>query len=507
MARADVLIVVACLCLWAFSAYDQVDAADATATAPSNSSSSSNTTAPQEQPLIKVCQVCNCTDDTVDCSNRKLQSNLQDHEWPTQVLKLVSFDNNEIKSLKAFPAAKVERLSLRGCGIGQIERASFKLLDGLSELDLSHNLLKYENFSPNSFEGNYSSNAYEPLAKLESLNLSSNLFHALHHDIFEHVNNLKRLDLSHNPFENFDSPNAGQSIAGLVHLEYLDISYCQLKTIKDAIFHSFRYLKTLNLAGNEFVDLPPALDDAPWIESLILDNNPFEVFKEDPVEPRKKFPVMRSLTSLSLKNMTNLKIIANGAMSNLQNLQVLVIEGCKNLTSIEEEAFALKSNESYVVWPKLKTLNISGNALRYLRSGLIARWDDVNELHALGNNWSCDCENQYFIGDLLAKEGKRLMGDEYGKLLCSEPPEHAGKSLESLGGRQLRCLDYYGARPEKDAMLLVGVLVGVLVAIPVCIVIYLFWRRGFFFVGSQSPASFSRAFYRRAPPYSEENHL
>lgn len=90
------------------------------------------------------------------------------------------------------------------------------------------------------------------------------------------------------------------------------------------------------------------------------------------------------------------------------------------------------------------------------------------------------------------------MGERINDLTCFAPPEHAGKKLASLADRHLRCLDMYNARPEKDAAILVGVLIGLLLAIPVGLTLFLFWRRGFFFCGSQGPASYSRAFYKRA---------
>ena len=48
-------------------------------------------------------------------------------------------------------------------------------------------------------------------------------------------------------------------------------------------------------------------------------------------------------------------------------------------------------------WPPIKALNISNNALRYLPATLLARWDKLEQLHLTGNDWSCDCENQYFV--------------------------------------------------------------------------------------------------------------
>lgn len=93
--------------------------------------------------------------------------------------------------------------------------------------------------------------------------------------------------------------------------------------------------------------------------------------------------------------------------------------------------------------------------------------------------------------------GRALMQDDVDKLFCTAPPEHAGKNLTSLSHRILRCLDRYGARPERDAAILVGILIGLLLALPITLTLFFLWRRGFFFFGRQNPASFSRAFYNR----------
>lgn len=91
------------------------------------------------------------------------------------------------------------------------------------------------------------------------------------------------------------------------------------------------------------------------------------------------------------------------------------------------------------------------------------------------------------------------MGDNVKGLKCFLPPEYFGKSLISLEHKKLRCLDLYNARPEKDAAILVGILIGLLLVIPVGLTFFFLWKRGYFFCGPQSPASFSRAFYKRTP--------
>ncbi|XP_016844809.1 leucine-rich repeat-containing protein 4B isoform X2 [Nasonia vitripennis] len=455
------------------------------------------TTTETPKVLKKVCDVCNCTEEIIDCSNRKLETNLEEHEWPKGPIKLISFENNAIVRVKPFPNITVAQLTLHNNKIENIERQSFKWLKNLTLLDLSQNKLNYENFMPHALEGRFAPEAYEPLDKLKILNLSGNEFHSLNRDLFEHVEDLKTLILSNNPFLVFDQSST-IAISSLPYLEELDLSLCTLKNLADSTLHTVRYLKKLNISYNEFTKLPDALRDSPSLETLILDGNPIEMLGR-----KNSFPVMPKLKELNLCHMPELLSIDRAAMSNLEALEIVRIENCTLLGEIDADAFAKPNDVGGTTWPALKTLNISSNALRYLPGNLLVRWDRLEELHLMNNQWACDCDNQYLIGTLLPQHGKRLMGAEAALLTCASPIEHQNKSLAELAGRQLRCQDMYGARPERDAAVLVGMLVGVLLAVPAVLVLFILWRRGFIFCGAQGPASFSRAFYRRAPPYDE----
>lgn len=49
------------------------------------------------------------------------------------------------------------------------------------------------------------------------------------------------------------------------------------------------------------------------------------------------------------------------------------------------------------MWPPLKKLDLSDNALRYLPQLLISRWDWLEKLDLTNNKWSCDCDNEYLV--------------------------------------------------------------------------------------------------------------
>ncbi|TGZ57627.1 uncharacterized protein [Temnothorax longispinosus] len=437
-----------------------------------------------------ICAVCSCTDSYVDCSNRSLETHFEKEQWSNVTAKVISFEHNCLVHVTPFPRIAVGKLILRKNRIVKIDYRAFKELVNLTELDLSHNQLTSEQLQPHVFEGRFSPEAYEPLT-LKILDLSGNVLHWLHQSIFEHLADLKVLKLAENPFGVFDY-RTSIAISSVSYLEELDISYCQLRELPSVQFHNAKNLKKLNLTGNKLTVPPRALEEAKTLEYLSLDGNSIRI-----INLANAFPKLPKLKELSMREMPNLTEIGFGGLSALTSLESLQLQNCKKLQRIDEYAMASKTAEG-TIWPPLKKLNVASNALRYLPMLLIGRWDKLDELRLTNNQWSCDCRNQYLIGNVLPEYGEALMGEEAEKLNCSAPPEHEGKKLTSLADRHLRCLDLWNARPERDAAILVGVLIGLLVAIPIGMAFFVFWRRGFFFCGSQGPATFSRAFYKRA---------
>ncbi|XP_076302372.1 CD180 antigen-like [Lasioglossum baleicum] len=442
--------------------------------------------------LPSLCTVCNCSDGIINCDNKNLTNHFDDSQWPKNSIKLTTFKGNKLVHVKPFPKTEIRKLILQKNQITKIDPAAFKQIINLTELDLSYNQLTGENLQPHVFEGKFSPYAYEPLEKLLVLNLAHNVLHSLHQDVFEHMASLKVLNLSGNLFSKIDT-RTSIAISTLSQLEELDLSYCGLKTLPSQ-FYTTRLLKKLNLSGNQFTTVPAAaLEEATSLEILYMDENPIQI-----INHAHSFPTLPTLKELSLCCMPYLTIVGSGSFSGLTSLEYLRIENCPKLESIDDFALASQANSESPEWPPLKKLDLSDNALRYLPQQFVARWDWLEELNLMNNKWSCDCNNQYLIGMLLPKYGKKLMGEEVNGLTCSTPPEHAGKNLMSLSYRKLRCLDLNGARPEKDATILIGVLIGVFLALLFCLTVFVLWRRGYFFCGTQGPASFSRAFYKRA---------
>lgn len=177
--------------------------------------------------------------------------------------------------MSQFPELAIRHLSFRHNAIRKIEKAAFKNLTLLESLDLSFNRLTYEEMPPTIFEGNYDAETYEPLKNLRVLNLSHNELHTLDPDLFQHFPNLEELIIGFNPFKVIDR-NTETAISSIGRLAVLDMSDMELKTLPEHILHAPRTLKTLNLSGNLFSQIPDALEFASNIVSLNLDDNIFE---------------------------------------------------------------------------------------------------------------------------------------------------------------------------------------------------------------------------------------
>lgn len=108
----------------------------------------------------------------------------------------------------------------------------------------------------------------------------------------------------------------------------------------------------------------------------------------------------------------------------------------------------------------------------------------------------CDCKLQWvsFILMPVIKETTPHLIDH---IRCADPHPLVGQKLLELSDEksELRCLDKFGAHPERDSALLVALLIGVLLGMPLAYASIMIYRRG---CGRRGPADFSRAFYKRA---------
>lgn len=101
--------------------------------------------------------------------------------------------------------------------------------------------------------------------------------------------------------------------------------------------------------------------------------------------------------------MTPLKVIGRGAFGKLEKLKEIHISNNPALTYLQADAFVRydKDVPTNKIWPRVKRLYLHNNNLSALDSQLLARWDDMELIDIRSNPWTCDCDNQWFVGTLL----------------------------------------------------------------------------------------------------------
>ncbi|KAJ0182873.1 hypothetical protein K1T71_000849 [Dendrolimus kikuchii] len=444
-------------------------------------SNSTSDNAPKES---GICRVCVCKDGTVNCYDNNLTTFFSKDEWaeltdfkPTHV----DLSENLFTNVTMIADLSIEVLNLSRCNIEVIENASFRDLQEMRVLDLSHNKLTSAKLSPHAFEGRFQPEEYKPLLAMRILSLAYNDLHSLNQDLFEHLAELEELDLSGNPLTTIDHVTI-IAISSLPMLKVLRLRSCQLTEIPDKMLHTPRYLERLDVSDNQLTAVPQELDESKLLRYLNLNQNPIVEFG---------FPRLRKLQELHMCNMPVLRKIGRSLHMSFN----------PSLSEIDPKALARADDigETYD-WPLVKKIYLQSNNLTEIDSRLLSRWDLLEEVDVSDNPFSCDCSTQWMVDILVPIVEEK--GSNSSLMVCKDPVEMQGYTMKHLhdSHRSMRCLDKYGHRPERDGAILLGTLIGVLLAVPIMLGLMLMWRHGYFaWLGLRGPVDVSRAFYKRAP--------
>ncbi|KAL0281115.1 UNVERIFIED_CONTAM: hypothetical protein PYX00_002211 [Menopon gallinae] len=448
---------------------------------------------------VKVCTICRCHQSVVDCSRLDLDSSFEASAWddiasPNSTWREIDLSNNRIGSVTVFPKLPITKLSLRNNIIVQIADLAFKNLTHLIDLDLGDNQLTSAKLNEDIFQGPFSYSSYE-LLPIKNLDLSGNEIHTLNYRVFIHVPNIKRLNLRKNPLKTLTTQTV-LAISELRDLEELDLSYTQLHDLPMGFLHSLNKLTVLNLKGNNLKELPSdVLFESHNLAVLNLDYNPIKA-----ITTEKPFPDMPTLKVLQMSHMSELKRIENYSMHGLKGLDTLLCRDNEKLEFISEFAFA--SHENDTSRPNITRLDLNDNALRYLNRTFV-NIEHLKVANLLGNIWSCDCENQWMLTELiphLLKMNSRFING----LTCSEPTAMQGKHMLDLHKHnyEMRCLDYYGNDPENDSVILITVFSLIIAVMAIALVVV--WKIRVGSCRRDRHDHYSRAFYK--PTQTEERY-
>ncbi|XP_004926256.1 carboxypeptidase N subunit 2 [Bombyx mori] len=236
------------------------------------------------------------------------------------------------------PLPKLERLFLSNCGLRNLPD-NFNVFDNLLELDISHNPLN-----------NVFTRLLAPLEKLEYLNMGHSNLSYIGPDSFAKMTSMKRLVLSGNDLLSLEAGLFGN----LTQLTTLELEMCGLKRPLNAnvFFKNLTYmdLREIKLGSNPLVipDKGPVFPkQLSQVTTLDLSNCNITSLKVDAFK--------------NTINLTELNLSGNRLRSNDGNLAFLEILkhlekinlSYNNLTTIDPQIFTHN--------PKLHSLNLLGN--------------------------------------------------------------------------------------------------------------------------------------------------
>lgn len=111
---------------------------------------------------------------------------------------------------------------------------------------------------------------------------------------------------------------------------------------------------------------------------------------------------MESLATLHLSNIPQLQYIGPGSLNGLQQLKELHISDNINLKEIDGAALTRREEGAEnEIWPPISKVDLHNNKLSTLDRHLIVKWEGLTDLDLRGNQFSCDCSNQWIFDVLM----------------------------------------------------------------------------------------------------------
>ena len=322
---------------------------------------------------------------------------------------LRSFDINILKVLP-----KLSELYLNANNISEIIPGTLETFSHLEYLHLHYN--KIEQLESDVFCG---------LVKIEYIDLDGNRLQYLHPDTFEGLPKLENLYISNNP--GLQIPTDRHFITSL-SLKYLVISHCNVSSVSVETFANVSALEWLHLSynnlrsfdinilkvlpklsklylhGNKITEIiPGTLETFSHLEYLHLQHNKIEqlesvvfcgLVKIEYIDLEGNrlqylhpdtFECLPKLESLFLSNNSGLQIPTDRHFITSHSLKDLDISYC-NVTSVSVETFANVS--------ALEGLDLNHNNLRSLDINMLKALPKLSSIFVDSNPLQCDCQLQ-----------------------------------------------------------------------------------------------------------------
>ena len=276
-------------------------------------------------------------------------------------------------------------MGLVNCSGLELDRVPDNLPSHTITLDLSGN--KITQIDHNELEG---------LRDLENLHLNDNLIFKIHDSSFRESHSLKFLDLSKNKL-NAWSLNITKPVED--SLEVLDLSSNRLgKVTRDMFNSALLKLRILNLDNNGLMSIEDfSFSQLSGLEILSLNVNVLKSFNKEGLT----FTGLGNLTQLSLdSNFFNI-VPEQGSFEAIQkSLRILSFSGHQrinelprfDLPNLQEFTMAycgieFADNYTFIGTPRLRTLSLRGNSIRFLASQFLLGLNQLQTLQLQQNRF------------------------------------------------------------------------------------------------------------------------
>lgn len=408
---------------------------------------------------------CQLELDRVDCSGANLNSIPWNLPQPG-TLKEIILNRNSIQVISSeivsYPS--LDQLDLSENHIRIINSQVFQGLKSLQTLNLQDNQLSHItqdiflqhnsslldlNLSNNDIS-TIDDNAFSSLRKLTVLRLTNNYLTQIRKEIFNGLVSLQELHLTGNSLTSIHS-DVFQPLFGLTEL-YLDKN--RIENLSDHNFVSLIHLKVLGLEGNSLERLPEHLfasSKQPALQKLSIKHNRLGVV------PSNSLRHLTQLQTLDISENPFISIIPD-AFASLQDLRVLIINSCVNLTVIREYSFSsliqlervnISFNPqlseiqpgAFIDSQRLRHVRMTHNALHTIDAELI-KWSALETLELTGNQWLCDCALQFLPKVLLEKRNQSNRA-HFATAYCSLPERLAERDVTTVEDIEFNCDNHY----------------------------------------------------------------
>lgn len=353
-------------------------------------------------------------------------------------LSELDLSENPLQTIESgvfYPLTKLKHLILNNCNLTYISSTAFSSLDHLTILELAGNNLKSHVDWTLVLGG---------LGRLEHLDLRKSGVCNLPENVFYNNTWLRELVLAENELSDLDvATTLGRN---LVHLDYLDLSYCHLNgPLSENAFINATRLRTLILSGNNLSTADLAIAISPLLKLVKLTLRDCGLIRL----PSSAFIKFTGLQELDISR-NPLNNVFTGLLSPLEALEHIDM-GYSNLQEVSRTTFSKMST--------LKTLILSGNKLKNLESGLFQNLTRLKtlELNDCGLNRLNDTvfyDNfTYPHLEELRLSGNPLKVPNKGPIL---PPQLSGLTKLDISGCNLSYLpdDAFITTPNISQLLL-----------------------------------------------------